>query len=153
MVKKNNRSSVIKTGGIMEELHSRICGEKAIEQVLTIQLEDDDDILKCLKKAMLENEIKEGRIIEVRGFWKKGVMNYFLKNQYKSRKTLGIEKITAGSGKFAKEGNDFIGDLHIVTKIGNQLLNGSLLEGKTARELEIKVKFCRFLEAKTQKTG
>ena len=137
----------------MEELHSRICGEKAIEQVLTIQLEDDDDILECLKKAMRESGIEKGKIIEVRGFWKEGMMNYFLKNQYKSRKTLGIEKITAGSGKFAKEGNDFIGDLHIVTKIGNQLLNGSLLEGKTSGELSIKVKFCRFLEAKTQKTG
>jgi len=136
----------------MGENESMFMKEKAIEQPLTIILEEGDDILESLKKALEEQDAKEFKIVEMSGFWKEGFMNYFLKNSFKSRKSFDIERITAGSGKFVKEGNEFRGDLHIVVALGNQRINGTLLEGKAAKELTIKAKFPKFLapEAKTE---
>lgn len=126
--------------------------EKAVEQFLTISLEDGEDILESLKKAALEHGIKEFKITGMNGFWKQGFMNYFLKNQFKSRRTFDIEKINAGSGKFVKQGKDYSGDLHIVVALGNNRINGTLLEGKAAKELTIKLKFPKFIEENQQNT-
>ena len=137
----------------MAEIESSFVTQKAIEQILTITLEEGDDILQCLKQALQENNIKECKIIDTNGFWKEGFMNYFLKNQFKSRKTFEIEKISAGSGKFTRQGNEYVGDLHIVVSLGNNRINGTLLEGKAAKELTIKAKFPKFIEEKQEITS
>lgn len=127
--------------------------ERAIEQPLTIILEDGEDILECLKKAALEQDAKEFKITDINGSWKEGFMNYFLKNQFKSRKSFETERITAGSGKFTRKGNDYSGDLKIAVALGNQRINGTLLEGKAAKELTIKLKFPKFLQEKASENA
>lgn len=137
----------------MGNVESQFVTQKAIEQVLTITLEDGEDILQCLKQAMKEHGMHEARVLEVKGFWKQGFMNYFLKNQFKSRKSFEVEKISAGSGKFTRQGNDYSGDLKIVVSLGNNRVNGTLLEGKAAKELSIKLKFPKFLDENQEKSA
>lgn len=149
MLKKPSQHPLFRKAG--ENMESSFVVEKAVEQPLTIILEDGEDILECLGKAMQEHCAKEFKVTEMKGSWKQGFMNYFLKNSFKSRKSFDTERIVAGSGKFVKEGSKYRGDLHITVALGNQRVNGTLLEGKAAGGLEIKAKFPKYCapEAKT----
>lgn len=127
-------------------LQSEYSRDKATEQVMKITLEDGEDILESLRKAADESGLNEFRVGEMSGLWKEGFMNYFEGNRFKSRKTLDIERIKAGSGKFVRQGNGkFNGDLHVAVPVGNNVINGTLLKGKAAKELTIKIKFLKFV--------
>lgn len=126
-------------------LKSEVLEDKAVEKFLAVTLEDGEDIMGSMKKAASEHGLDEFRVVEVRGLWKDGFMNYFLRDKFKSRHTFDIEKIKAGSGKFVRKGAGYEGDLHIAVAVGNNTVNGTLLEGKAAKELTIRLKFLQFL--------
>ncbi|MFH1225608.1 MAG: hypothetical protein V1676_07475 [Candidatus Diapherotrites archaeon] len=126
-------------------IQSEYSRDKAAEQVMKIALEDGEDILGCIHKAAEESGLNEFRVSEMSGFWKEGFMNYFEGNRFKSRKSFDVERLSAGSGKFIRQGDGkYAGDLHIAVTLGAKKINGTLLKGKAAKELTVKIKFLKF---------
>lgn len=134
-----------KRRGLILGITSQAISDKAEEKFLRVMLEDGDEIVPCIKSAALEQGLSEFRVAEMRGFWKDGFMNFFQGSKFKSRKSFDVELITAGSGKFVKKGNDYTGDLHIAVKVGGGIINGTLLKGKAAKELTIRLKFLQMV--------
>ncbi len=125
----------------MAELGSQFVTDSAETRHLSLVFENNDEILPNFFKALEENSIRECSIAEGTGFLRDVEMNYFQGSAYKHRKGFGDERATAASGKFRKEKDKWIGDLHVVVAKGNQRINGTLLKGKAAGEFRLTAKF------------
>ncbi|MEW6295608.1 MAG: DUF296 domain-containing protein [Candidatus Diapherotrites archaeon] len=126
-----------------EQLQSQFFREKSSIQHLTIVLSEGEDILSSLKQALLENKIHQCKVIECNGIIKEGFMNCFWKNSYKAKNLKGIP-VSKASGKFSLGPEVCIGDLHVSVLIGNQLWQGTLVEGTAKENFSLKVEFIKF---------
>lgn len=124
----------------MSRLDSQFFTGKGVQKNLTLQLEEGDDILACMRAALAEHNIKEATVVEGNGTLKEGLINYFQGNKFKS-KDLKNARIVKASGKFLNLGKEWQGDLHIGAMFGMQLLSGTLLKGKATEGLELKLKY------------
>jgi len=126
-----------------EQIQSRFFKEKSSIQHLTIILSEEEDILSSLKQALLENKIHQCKVIECSGVIKEGFMNCFWKNSYKA-KNLEEIPVSKASGKFSLGPEGYTGDLHVAVLIGNQIWQGTLVEGTAKDNFSLKVEFIKF---------
>ncbi len=110
------------------------------KRCLTLQLDEADNILECLEKAMTEARISEGSIIGCQGSVKEGKMNGFSQGKYVVRE-IKDTPLAAASGRFVRTKDGLKGDLHILCKQGMTSFNGTLLKGTASNGMELKLEF------------
>ncbi|HIH15955.1 MAG TPA: DUF296 domain-containing protein [Candidatus Diapherotrites archaeon] len=110
------------------------------KRCLTLQLDEADNILACLEKAMTDARIGEGKIVSCAGNVREGVMNGFSQGKYVVKEIKDVP-LAAASGRFVRTKQGLQGDLHILCKQGMNSFNGTLVKGTAAGGLEIKLEF------------
>ncbi|MEM0359753.1 MAG: DUF296 domain-containing protein [Candidatus Diapherotrites archaeon] len=113
--------------------------KKGVKKILTIVLDDGEDILKCIQKAMEEHGLKEVKVEDMSGTMKEGYINYFEGGHFASAK-FKDKPILRANGNFKLSGGDLWGTMHICTADKKPIM-GTLIRGLAANGMEIKVSF------------
>lgn len=115
------------------------CKMKEIE----IILDENDDILDCIKIAMKENNIRMADIILFEGDVINFSVNYFEKGSLKNVKFFEPHKITKGLGQFKYDyiKDAIFGRVRIIYLHKDKTFDGILMSGKAKNGFKITLSF------------
>jgi len=115
--------------------------KKALKKTMTLQFDEDDDILKGIESAMHENCIFKADVAEASGKIKSGLGNYVQGSQYMTKCFNDTEiKIATGHFELGKKG--LFGVLKIIPKDLNSHV--SIGKAKAKKGMEIKLWYYEF---------
>lgn len=112
---------------------------KAKKKVLTLELEEGEDVFESIKKSLLEFKIKECKVDGMDGTIKNGVMNALNGTRYQTIKLENTQIINA-SGNFKTSFGEMFGSLHVLAKVSKPV-SGTLASAKAANNLKIRLWF------------
>ncbi len=126
----------------MGDKDSMILNRPGKNQQLTLQFDEGDDILDCLQAALKQKKLENATVIGVSGHIKSGKINYFLKNQFKS-KELENNMAQEASGRYVwnSKKQKYDGDLHLALNIAAHSVSGTLVDGIAGIDFILKLKF------------
>ncbi|NMA44328.1 MAG: hypothetical protein GX950_00745 [Candidatus Diapherotrites archaeon] len=122
-----------------KKIDSMLIKEKIPVKILTLILDEGDDVMTCIKLGMQQNNIREAKVEDIEGFLLKGAINCMEGHKYKRIEVENIELLRA-SGNFKFGGEDLWGNLNIFTA-GRKPISGTLHKGIAKDGLTIKLKF------------
>jgi predicted DNA-binding protein with PD1-like motif len=102
---------------------------------LTLELEEGEDVLACIKEGMEENKIKEAKIVAVDGELIEGII---IENGEK--KVVEDIALISAKGKFKFGGDELWGKIEVFTE-GKKPLSGQLIKGKAKKGLIINLEY------------
>ncbi|MFA4907134.1 MAG: DUF296 domain-containing protein [archaeon] len=114
--------------------------KKGEKKVVRLGLEDNEDVLGCIKQGMAEHKLEECDVIGITGKVKEGKLAYFQGSSFMSME-LKEKAVQKASGKFHLNKEKLHGDLHITIALGNNRIQGTLIKGKASGEMEIELGF------------
>ena len=126
----------------MAETEFELFPKRRVNKYLTVILDEDEEIIGCLKEALKNNELEECTIVGCEGVVKHGVINYFHKHVYKS-KTVKDATVINGSGRFVRGARDYEGNLHLMLPLDGEKVNGTLVKGKAENDFKINLRFSK----------
>jgi predicted DNA-binding protein with PD1-like motif len=112
---------------------------KMEKKVLKLFFSEGDDVVSCVKQAMVDNNLRECRVVDVSGVLKEASISCFEGNKYK-KMDLKNKEIIGVSGVFRFGGGDLWGNMRILTA-GAKSTNGTLISGKTAEGFTLGLSF------------
>ncbi len=128
----------------MTNLDSKIINKEDIKiKEIDIVLDENDDILNCIKQVIKENNITEVDIINFEGEVINFSVNYFEKGSLKNVKYFEPHMITKGMGQFKYDyiKDSLFGRIRInYTHIGKNF-DGILMSGKAKDGFKITLKY------------
>jgi hypothetical protein len=96
-----------------------------------LELDENDDVLKCIKQGMLDNNIKEANVKAINGKMLNGLIN-----AKEGRTRVEDAELINAKGKFKFGGDELWGSIEVFTE-GIKPIVGPLLQGKAAQGLTI----------------
>jgi hypothetical protein len=96
-----------------------------------LELDENDDVLKCIKQGMLDNNIKEASVKAITGKLISGLIN-----AKEGRTRVEDAELINAKGKFKFGGDELWGSMEVFTE-GIKPIVGPLLQGKAAQGLTI----------------
>lgn len=121
------------------KLESILIKEKIPRKILTLILDENDDIMTCIKTGLEQNKIREAKIDDVSGMLLSATINCMEGPKYKRIDVKNIEILRA-SGNFKFGGEDMWGSLNVFTS-GRKPVSGTLLKGKAKEGFTMKLSF------------
>jgi hypothetical protein len=98
---------------------------------LTLILEEDDDLLTCIKQGLVENELQGAEVVDANGEIKDAIVS-----EDGNQVTFDEIEILKAKGKFKMGGGDLWGNLEVFTG-GKKPIKGKLLKGKAKENFEL----------------
>jgi len=121
------------------KMDSMLIKEKIPRKILTLELDEGDDVMTCIKLGMEQNKIREAKIEDVSGLLALATVNCMEGSKYKRIDIVNTEILRA-SGNFKFGGDDLWGSLNIFTS-GRKPISGTLLKGKAKQGFTMKLVF------------
>ena len=129
----------------MPHIDSLIFKKKGVQRSMKLILEEDENILACIKQGMKEHNVPEVKIISITGKIKTGVMSYLDGSKYMVYNFDNKEVMLAG-GHYKLSFGDLFGSLRITVKDNKIPVNGVFSKGKAADGLEINMEFTELVD-------
>jgi predicted DNA-binding protein with PD1-like motif len=120
-------------------IDSIIIKEPLKKQYLTLEFEEGDPVLSCIKLGMEQNNVREADVVDVEGALATASVNAMEGHKYK-KIDFGNTKIMRASGHFKISGGDMWGSLHVFTE-GRKPISGTLLKGTASTGFKLKLSF------------
>jgi hypothetical protein len=121
-------------------MESLLFQKKAAAKILRIELDENDNIIDCIKQCLHEHKIDEATVVNVQGLVKQGVINYFQNGLFKS-KEIRNQSFVKTHAVYREAGSDFYGDFHITFEEGNHRRTATLVKGIASQGLILEVEF------------
>ncbi len=112
---------------------------KPKKQVLTLALEEGDDVINSIKQGMEDNGVKSATVEDVSGKLKEASISCMDSNKFKRIDFVDTEILRA-SGLFKISAGDLWGSLNIFTA-GRKPMSGKMIRGKASDGFTIKLSF------------
>lgn len=109
------------------------------KKFLTLQFEEGDDVLSCIKQGMEENRVRECDVTDVEGVLTTATVNAMEGQKFK-KIDFSNTKILRASGHFKIGGGDLWGALHIFTE-GRKPISGTVVRAKAGHGFTLKLSF------------
>ena len=129
----------------MPHIDSLIFKKKGIKRSMKLILEEDENILECIKQGMTEHNVPEVKIIGMTGKIKTGIMSYLEGSKYIVYNFDNTEVMLAG-GHYKLSFGDLFGSLRITTKENKVPVNGVFSKGNAVDGLEIQMEFTELVD-------
>lgn len=129
----------------MPYIDSQIFKKKGIKRSMKLTLEEDENILACIKQGMTEHNIPNIKIIGITGKIKTGIMSYLEGSKYIVFNFDNTE-IMLAAGHYKLSFGDLFGSLRITVKENKVPVNGIFSKGKAAEGLEINIEFTELID-------
>ncbi len=126
-------------GELMPVAASEYFYMKAKKKLLTIELEEGEDVFKSIKEAMRQHNVKECSVDTMDGLIKKGMMNTLNGSKYSAIK-LENTMILNASGNFKLSFEELFGGLHVLAKVSKPI-SGTFASGVAGNGLKIRLSF------------
>jgi len=110
---------------------------------LEIVLDEGDDILKCIKIAMKQNNISKADIIEMTGKIKEFTVNYFIRTNLKAVDIEEPKEIFKADGEFKYEfaRDHMFGRIRLLYNDQGKTFEGRLQKGKAVQDLKLVLRY------------
>ncbi len=128
----------------MPHIDVYLFNKKGIKRDLTLVLDEGEEILSCIKKGMIDNNLSEVKVEAIEGRAKELLLNYFVRNNFKSS-TEKDANIMLASGGFKLSYGELFGSAKVVTG-GKPPVHGTLVKGIAADGLTIKLSFVELVD-------
>jgi len=127
-------------GGAMPKyIDSMVIKEPLRKQYLTLEFEEGDDILSCIKQGMEQNSIRECDVVDVEGTLTTAAVNAMEGSRFKKIDFSNL-KIMRASGHFKISAEDLWGALHVFTE-GRKPISGTVVTAKASQGFKLKLSF------------
>jgi len=123
----------------MPPLDSIILKEKIPIKNLTLILDEDDNVMDCIKCGMLTHNIKECNVTAVSGNLKTGLINYMDRHEFKSEE-IKDRQISKASGNFKVNSENLFGKLNIFID-GRRPLSATIVKATASQDFELTLCF------------
>ena len=118
--------------------------KRGVKRELTLLLDEGDDVLECVQAGMREHSLSEVTVTGIEGTLAEGIINYFLKNEFKSA-VLKDKALLSASGSFKLTHEGLFGSMKVIA-MGRPPLHGTLVKGKAGNDFTLKLSFVEFLD-------
>ena len=129
----------------MPHIDSMIFKKKGVKRSMKLILEEDENIMQCVKQGMQDHNVPEVKIIGMVGKIKTGVMSYLEGSSYKVYNFDNKEVMLAG-GHYKLSFGDLFGSLRITVKENKVPINGVFSKGNASEGLEIQMEFTELVD-------
>ncbi|MFH1240488.1 MAG: hypothetical protein V1672_04715 [Candidatus Diapherotrites archaeon] len=129
----------------MPYIDSMIFKKKGVKRSLKLILEENENILTCIKQGMKEHNLSEVQILSMTGKIKEGIMSYLNGSKYVVYNFDNNDVMLAG-GQYKLSFGELFGSLRITVKENKIPINGVFSKGKAAEGLEINLEFTEFVD-------
>lgn len=114
---------------------------KISKKKLVIILDEDDNVLESIQKAMRDNFISKAGILSVSGVIKSGEVNYFVGNSYKNKKIENV-KIELATGHFElSKKTGIFGNLKALLSIDGEKDSFTIAKAISKENMQIEMEF------------
>jgi len=122
-----------------KNIDSIVIKEPLKKQFLTLEFEEGDSVLSCIKQGLLQNNIREADVVDVDGCLATASVNAMEGHKYK-KFDFANTKIMRASGHFKIGGGDMWGSLNVFTE-GRKPISGTLLKATASTGFKLKLSF------------
>ncbi|VVB75663.1 Uncharacterised protein [uncultured archaeon] len=122
-----------------KNIDSVVIKEPLRKQVLTLEFDEGDDILSCIKQGMEQNKIRECDVVDADGALTTATVNAMEGSKFKKIEFSNL-KIMRSSGHFKVGGGDLWGSLHVFTE-GRKPISGTVVKAKASQGFKLKLSF------------
>lgn len=127
-------------GDIMpKNIDSVIIKEPIKKKILTLEFEEGDNVLACIKEGLAQNGVKECDVVQVDGVLTRAVVNTFEGSKFKKIE-FSNQRILRASGHFKIGGGDLWGNMNIFTE-GRKPISGTVVSAIASQGFLIKFSF------------
>ncbi|MCX6804060.1 MAG: hypothetical protein NTY48_05855 [Candidatus Diapherotrites archaeon] len=120
-------------------IDSMIIKEPLKKKYLTLEFDEGDDILSCVKQGMEQNSIRECDVVDVEGVLTTATVNAMEGQKFKKIDFSNL-KILRSSGHFKVTGGDLWGTLHVFTE-GRKPISGTVVVAKASQGFKMRLSF------------
>ncbi|MGI6589741.1 MAG: PCC domain-containing protein [Candidatus Iainarchaeum sp.] len=120
-------------------IDSVLIKEPLKKKTLTLEFDEGDDIMSCIKEGLVQNEIREANVVDVDGVLTTATVNAMEGSRFK-KIDFANTKILRASGHFKLGGGDLWGALHVFTE-GRKPISGTLVRGTASQGFTLKLSF------------
>ena len=120
-------------------IDSMVIKEPLKKQYLTLEFDEGDDILSCIKQGMNQNGIRECDVIDAQGALTTATVNAMEGPKFKKIEFSNL-KILRTSGHFKITSDDLWGALHVFTE-GRKPISGTVVSAKASQGFKLKFSF------------
>ena len=128
----------------MPYIDAAIFMKKGVKCHLTLSLDEDDSIIDCIKRAMVEHKIYDVTIESVEGKFKEATINYFERNQFKSQVLRG-NSVMIASGNYKLSYGELFGTFKVATN-DKPPIQGTLVKGRAHQGFTIVLSFTEYVD-------
>ncbi len=111
----------------------------AKKKVLSVEMDEGDDVIKSIEQAMRDNSIRESSVQSIEGVIKSGIMNTFNGNKYLAI-VLDNTSILNASGNFQLGKEELFGGLNVSAKLA-KATTGRLASAVAGKGLKVSLLF------------
>ena len=120
-------------------IDSIVIKEPLKKQYLTLEFEEGDNVLACIKQGLEQNKVKEADVVDVEGRVSTATVNAMEGHKYK-RIDFANTKIMRASGHFKVTAGDLWGSLHFFTE-GRKPISGTVIKATASTGFTLKLSF------------
>ena len=122
-----------------KNIDSVLIKEPLKKKTLTLEFDEGDDIMSCIKMGLEQNDIKEADVTNSEGALTTATVNAMEGSKFKKIDFSNM-KIMRVSGHFKLGGGDLWGSLHVFTE-GRKPISGTLVKGKASQGFKLMLSF------------
>ena len=122
-----------------KSIDSIVIREPIKKQILTLQFDEGDNVISCIKQGMEMNNIAECDVVDVDGVLTSATVNAMEGSKFKKIDFTNT-KIMRSSGHFKLGGGDLWGSLHVFTE-GRKPISGTIVRAIAGQGFTIKLSF------------
>ncbi|MDD2531784.1 MAG: hypothetical protein PHY04_01745 [Candidatus ainarchaeum sp.] len=122
-----------------KNIDSVLIKEPIKKKLLTLEFDEGDDLMSCIKDGLSQNEVREADVVDVDGVLSTATVNAMEGSKFK-KIDFSNTKILRASGHFKLGGGDLWGALHVFTQ-GRKPISGTLVRGKASQGFKLKLSF------------
>jgi hypothetical protein len=124
---------------VPKNIDSIVIKEPLRKKFLTLEFEEGDDVLLCIKQGMEQNGVKECDVADVDGTLTTATVNMMEGPKFK-KVDFSNTRIMRASGHFKFGGGDLWGALHVFTE-GRKPISGTVIAAKASQGFKLKLTF------------
>ena len=120
-------------------IDSVVIREPLKKQFLTLEFEEGDNVMACIKQGLEQNNVRECDVVDVDGNLSTATVNAMEGQKFK-KIDFSNTKILRASGHFKIGGGDLWGALHVFTE-GRKPISGTVVKATASTGFKLKLSF------------